>query len=582
MILEEPLSIPAALQRIGWPWHGRLERSVGATPVQRLVMPGRTITSGDPVSDNPAAGTWTILCDSSDNYLWAPPGLEPEPDEGVEGQGGAWLAQAILRGPGMLAYGGLSVASFAGGPRATWPVWFDGVKGQAALFGFVGAWELRICENDTLGAEEPVAYRVPVADVDWDQATPPVYINGALATQHALPDLLDISRDGRSALFAVRTFGNTGVQFGSMLTGLLRLDISGPPGARTAAWVLERGRAACVGTLSNDDDGGLTSAPITFAPMALVQQGGVPPSCSSTVFQAPGEFVTATGAPGEGDIIQANLGTTARTVRRLGALFAAWFDDNAEVVEVRFDLRVIETVSNSRQTESSGLREQIDTFTFDGTSCASTGTTTTDTRHFSATGQIDYSLKRELTLHGPGGVIDVLTAEYIERVEVAWDISDYNTLIGTREIDIEINGVNVLHYADTTIPPQAAGLAPGSLSVFGRALTISPLTHDSATERRAISAPLLGFVGQIGVLPGSNKTVTLASLWRVGGSGPWTVGSGMYATPSGAAGAPATGSLSLGVGGNLSDALQFVRASHNPITGELARAWPANIHVNWV
>lgn len=584
MILDEYSPPASQIDLIGWPWHGRLENRIAAPTIRRLVMPGGTINHGDPVSANPDDGSWTIeTLLSPDTFLWAPPGLADVPDEAIEEQGGAWWGRAILRPPGCYAYGGLQVARVSDdNHRHAWPVWFGGVKGQVSVRLHTDTdREIRICVDDTLGLDEPVAYTLALDDVDLQQDAPDVYINGSVADLAGIGRLLDITPDGMSALFAIETRSSAAGAGGLvMTTGLVRLDITPTVDAYTAALSVVVGRAAAVGTLSSTDTGSISFTGLVPAPIETVQSGGVPPSCAQTILRADGELVDAAGAPGAS--YRGLDGSQTRIVSRSGALIGGWFGAGGAVEEVRFDLQITEAVSNTRRDDSTGSYEQVTSYTFNGTQCEATGTTTTDTRAINLHGELEYSLEYRMRLHGPGGLIDERVHEYRSHTECDVGVATGGELVGTHEHWYYADGVAIAHEVSSSLPAPAWGLPQGAATIFGQLVTQSDLTHSYATEIPSTSAAALAVQGQLGVLIGSNHAYMLGALLQVTDAG-WTISSGPVATPTGEVDEPLSSSITFtgAAGLRQSNALTFQVASHNPVTGELARAWPDLTNVNW-
>lgn len=584
MIVDEYSPPASQIDLIGWPWHGRLESRVAEPPVRRLVMEGRTINHGDPVSANSDDGTWTIAEPlSGDTFLWAPPGLVDVPDEAIEEQGGAWWGRAILRQPGCYAYGGLQVARVSSdNHRAAWPVWFDGVKGQVSvrLQTDTGR-EIRICPDDTLGLEETVVYTVALDDIDLQQGGPDVYINGSLADRAAIGRLLDITSDGLSALFAVEASSSAPSAGGLvMTTGLVRLDITPTVDAYTAALTVLVNRADAVGTLSSTDSGSLTFAGLVPAPIETVQSGGVPPSCGQTILRAEGELVDAGSAPGASH--RGLDGSQTRVVSRTGALIGAWFGAGGAVEEVRFDLQITEALSNSRRDDSTGSYEQVTAFTFDGSQCQLTGTTTTDTRAINLHGELDYSLEYRMRLYGPAGLVDERVHEYRAHTDCDVGAATGGDLVGTHERWFYADGVVIAHDVSDSLPNTAWGLPQGAATIFGGQVTQPDLSHSYFTEVPTTGAGGLAVQAQLGVLIGSNHAYMLAALQQVASAG-WEISSGPVVTPTGTVDEPLTSDITFTGSAELrqGNALAFQIASHNPVTGQLARAWPDLTNVNW-
>lgn len=584
MIIDEYSPPASQMDLIGWPWHGRLESRIALPSIRRLVMSGRTINHGDPVSTNPDDGTWTIERPlDADTFLWAPPGLVDVPDEAIEEQGGAWWGRAILRPPGCYAYGGLQVARVSSANhQAAWPVWFDGVKGQVSVRLQTDTdREIRICPEDTLGLDEAVVYTVALDDIDLQQGGPDVYINGSLADRAVIGRLLDITPDGLSALFAVEASSSAPSAGGLvMTTGLVRLDITPAADAYTAALSVVVSRADAVGTLSSTDSGSLTFAGLVPAPIETVQSGGVPPSCGQTILRADGELVDAGSAPGAS--YRGLDGSQTRVVSRTGALIGAWFGAGGSVEEVRFDLQITEAVSNVRRDDSTGSYEQVTSYAFDGSQCQSTGTTTTDTRAINLHGELDYSLEHRMRLYSPSGLVDERAHEYRSHTECDVGAATGDALVGTHEQWFYADGVVIAHAVSDSLPTTAWGLPQGAATVFGGQVTQPALTHSYVTEIPSSGAAALAVQAQLGVLIGSNHAYMLAALQQVAGTG-WEISSGPVATPTGTVDEPLTSAITFTGTAELrqGNALAFQRASHNPVTGQLARAWPDLTNVNW-
>lgn len=572
----------AKIERIGWPWHGRVESKVGASSFTRLVMPSRTVTSGEPLSANLDDGLWNIQAYNTDTYLWAP-GLPDQADAGIEAEGGQWWGRAILRNGARFAYGNLRVATPADGHVAAWPVWLDGKKGQVSVLVRPGSSEARISEDDALGSDQPLAYTVPIADIDLQQAGIDVYVSGNLCDRIGF-GLLDITPDGRSALLVIASSSSVLSAPGSIVTGLLRMDVVGTAGNYSVVQTLIHGRAGACGTLSLNDVGGLTEKGLVNDPITEVQSGGTPPSCAQIIKQADGKIIDAAGQTGS--TYRGYDGSLTRTAKRAGALFGAWFGPGGSVEEVRFDLEIVEAISNVRTDNSSGQYRQVTSFSYDGTQCVQTGVDTTDTRQINIHGTLDYSLKHTLRLYAPGGALaSAISHEFRSNTECDWGAATNFELTGTYHKQMFVNDVLVTEQTETALPISAWGLPQEAATVFGSVPQVSGLTHDAATEIPNTSALAVSFRGQLGVLKGSNNTVMLADLRKIG-EGPYSMRTEPVLTPAGVlAGAIETPVSFVGapvIDIKNGDCIAVARASYNPVTHELARPWPDLTLVNWV
>lgn len=572
----------AQIERMGWPWHGRIESKVGQTNFTRLVMADRTVYAGDPIGATADDGVWRLEPYSTDTYLWAP-GLPDQDDPSIEAEGGKWWGKAILRNGARFAYGDLRVATPASGHNGAWPVWLDGKKGQVSVLVRPGFGEARICEDDTVGDGDPIAYTVPIADIDLQQDGIYVYVSGNLCDRIGF-GLWDITPDGRSALFVIAASSSAVGVTGSIVTGLLRLDVVGEAGNYSVVQTLLHGRAGACGSLSLAEDGGLTLNGLVSDPIKETQSGGTPPACAQIIKQAEGKLVDAEGQTGS--TYRGYDGSVTRTAKREGALFRAWFGPGGSVEEVRFDLEIVEAISNVRTDYSTGEYQQVTSFSYDGSQCVQTGVTETDTRRINIHGDLDYSLKYALRLYAPSGaLVDTVSHEFRSHTECDYGIDTDFELVGTYLKQVYVNGSLLTEQTEAALPISAWGLPPAAATIFGSTPQVSAPVHDVNTEIPNTSAAAVAFFGQLGILEGSNNTVMLADLRQVD-SGPYTMRAGAVLTPSGPVGLPVETPVSFAgsgtVGIRIGECISVAYASYNPVTQELARPWPDITIANWV
>lgn len=591
MILDDLSPDAAEIDLIGWPWHGRVELAVGAPSTQsRIVMPSRTIVNGDPVSASPNDGTWTIEAGDSqaqNTFLWAPPGMADVADPEIEGQGGAWWGRAILRGLLLRAYGNFLPAR-AGDSEpvgASWPFWLGGKKGQAHLYAQPEGLFLRVIEDDAVSGADAAstAYVTAVAAIDLQQATPDYYVDGALVTTSTVDmSIVDMSPDGSSILLWVLSRNLANPIARSERTGLVRLDLVGTAGSYTGALSVVLSRAAFVGTLVETGPASLPSVGWHQAPLEVKQTTSPWPACGDRIEERQG----AIGAyPPSGPTYAGRDGGGTREVGISGAVCNAWFGVGGNIEVIRYDATLTQTISNTRTDGSTGLFRYVETWTNNGANCELTGTTETNTIEYAISGLASNELVMKLRLYSSTGIAaDEMTLRTVEQVSAQYN-GTTGVLTGEQTRKRYVNGSLIAEQTLTDVPPAGWGLPPNSATAFGFQFGLpSPVLSSGYRIIGDTSTDSIGVFAQIGVMDGSNKASLLASLYRVSG-GPNQIASDTVVTPAGAQ--PDPFSVAHTFSGppntleNIETQRMFMRA-YNPVTGEIARAWPDLQTVSWV
>lgn len=594
MILDDLSPDAAEIDLIGWPWHGRLELAVGAPSNQsRIVMPSRTIVNGDPVSDNPDDGSWTIALggdQSNSTFLWAPPGLADLADELVEEQGGAWWGKAILRGTLLNAYGDFRPARAAPGEPAgvSWPVWLDGKKGQAHFYAQSGDLLLRIIEDDAISAAAPAAtaYVAEVASIDLQQSTPAYYVDGALVTASQIGlSIVDMTPDGGSILLYVLSRNLANPISRSERTGLVRLDITGSAGSYGGALSVVLSRADFVGTLVEAGPESLPSTPWYVAPSEQTETVSPWPACGANVTRRDGAIGPYGFYPGAGLSYSGYDGSGTRQIGITGVVCNAWFGSAGDVKVIRYDGLLTEQVSNARTDESSGEYEYRETWTDNGTNCELTSTTETNTIEYAISGTATSDLEVTVRLYGPDGLLaDQITIRALEEISAHYNGTTAE-VTGTQTRKRYLNGGLIAEHTFDSVPPAGWGLPPGSPTAFGYQFSLGDPLMSSRYRIVGDAFPdSIGVFAQAAVMDGSNKASLLGSLYRID-SGANQIASSTTVTPAGAVDDAFSISHTFAAAPHSlanAEALRMFLRAYNPVTGVLARAWPDLQRVSWV